>query len=612
MQEGRVVAYASRQLRKHELNYPTHDLELAAVVHALKIWRHYLIGHKSDIYTDHKSLKYIFTQSDLNLRQRRWLELIKDYDLEVHYHPGKANVVADALSRRSYSEPRTTPITDELTVEFKQLNLGIVLNAMEIEITPTLEQEIRKGQLEDEKLKEIADNVVIGKSPGFRLDEDGTLWFGKRICVPEIKAIRDAILREAHESAYSIHPGSTKMYQDLKEKYWWVGMKKEVAEYVAICDICQRVKAEHQRPAGLLQPMKIPEWKWEEVGMDFIVGLPHTKSGYDSIWVIVDRLTKVAHFLPVKTTYRGPTLAELYMERIVCLHGVPKKIVSDRGTQFTSHFWEQVHTSLGTKLNFSTAYHPQTDGQTERINQILEDMLRACALQYGTSWDKSLPYAEFSYNNSYQQSLKMAPFEALYGRKCRTPLFWNQTGETQVFGPDVLRDAEEHVRKIRENLRVAQSRQKSYADNRRRDLAFEVGDYVYLKVSPMRSVKRFNMKGKLAPRYVGPFRVLNRRGEVAYQLELPESLSGVHDVFHVSQLKKCLRVPEEQIPLEELKVGEDLTYEEFPVQILETSQRVTRSRVIKMCKVQWSRYSKEEATWEREEDLRKDYPQLFE
>jgi hypothetical protein len=529
MQEGRVVAYASRQLRKHELNYPTHDLELAAVVHALKIWRHYLIGHKSDIYTDHKSLKYIFTQSDLNLRQRRWLELIKDYDLEVHYHPGKANVVADALSRRSYSEPRTTPITDELTVEFKQLNLGIVLNAMEIEITPTLEQEIRKGQLEDEKLKEIADNVVIGKSPGFRLDEDGTLWFGKRICVPEIKAIRDAILREAHESAYSIHPGSTKMYQDLKEKYWWVGMKKEVAEYVAICDICQRVKAEHQRPAGLLQPMKIPEWKWEEVGMDFIVGLPRTKSGYDSIWVIVDRLTKVAHFLPVKTTYRGPTLAELYMERIVCLHGVPKKIVSDRGTQFTSHFWEQVHTSLGTKLNFSTAYHPQTDGQTERINQILEDMLRACALQYGTSWDKSLPYAEFSYNNSYQQSLKMAPFEALYGRKCRTPLFWNQTGETQVFGPDVLRDAEEHVRKIRENLRVAQSRQKSYADNRRRDLAFEVGDYVYLKVSPMRSVKRFNMKGKLAPRYVGPFRVLNRRGEVAYQLELPESLSGVHE-----------------------------------------------------------------------------------
>jgi transposase InsO family protein len=182
----------------------------------------------------------------------------------------------------------------------------------------------------------------------------------------------------------------------------------------------------------------------------------------------VDRLTKVAHFIPVKTKYNGPKLAKLYIEKIVCLHGVPKKIVSDRGSQFISHFWKAVHESLGTKLNFSTAYHPQTDGQTERINHILEDMLRACALQYGTSWDKSLSYAEFSYNNSYQQSLKMAPFEALYGRKCRTPLFWNQTGETQVFGTDVLRNAKRQVRVIRDNLRVAQSRQKSYVDTRRR------------------------------------------------------------------------------------------------------------------------------------------------
>jgi hypothetical protein len=206
----------------------------------------------------------------------------------------------------------------------------------------------------------------------------------------------------------------------------------------------------------------------------------------------------------------------------------------------------------------------------------------------------------------------MAPFEALYGRKCRTPLFWNQTGETQVFGPDVLRNAEEQVRMIRDNLRVAQSRQKSYADTRRRELSFQVGDYVYLKVSPMRNVRRFNMKGKLAPRYVGPFKILERRGEVAYQLELPESLAGVHDVFHVSQLKKCLRVPEEQIPLEELTVKEDLTYEEYPVKILETAERVTRSRTIKMCRVQWNRYSEDESTWEREEDLRKSYPQLFE
>jgi transposase InsO family protein len=226
----------------------------------------------------------------------------------------------------------------------------------------------------------------------------------------------------------------------------------------------------------------VPEWKWEEIALDFIVGLPRTQSSYDSISVIVDRLTKLAHFIPVKATYSGPQLTELYMSRIVCLHVVPKKIVSDRGTQFTSKFWERLHETLYTQLRFSSAYHPQTDGQTERVNQILEDMLRSCALQYGRSWDKSLPYAEFSYNNSYQESLKIALLEMLYGRRCQTPLFWNETGEQKVFGPDILQEAEKQVRKVRENLRVAQSRQKSYANHRRRELSFKVGDFVYLKV----------------------------------------------------------------------------------------------------------------------------------
>jgi len=378
-----------------------------------------------------------------------------------------------------------------------------------------------------------------------------------------------------------------------------------------LCEVCQRVKVEHQRPADLLQPLKVTEWKWEEIGMDFIVGLPCTRDSYDSIWVIVDRLTKAAHFIPVKTTYTEAKLAELYMSRIVCLHGLPKKIVSDRGTQFTSCFWQKLHESMGTKLNFSSAYHPQTDGQTERTNQVLEDMLRACSLKHGCSWDKSLPYAEFSYNNSYQASLKMAPFEALYGRKCRTPLYWSQTGESQVFGPEILQEAERQVQIIWDNLRTAQSLQKSYADTRRRELTFEVGDYVYLKVSPIRGLRRFKVKGKLSPRYIGPFQILERKGEVAYQLELPERLSDVHDVFHVSQLKKCLRVPEEQLPLEELNVQDDLTYSEHPVKILETSQRITRSKIIKMCKVQWSHHSEDEATWEREDELMAEFPQLF-
>ena len=205
-------------------------------------------------------------------------------------------------------------------------------------------------------------------------------------------------------------------------------------------------------------PLSIPVWKWDKLGMDFITGLPRTRSGYDSIWVVVDRLTKVAHFIPVKTTYTSAKLAKIYMTRIVCLHGVPRTIVSDRGTQFTSKFWNQLHETLGTRLELSTAFHPQTDGQTERVNQILEDMLRDCALDYGSSWDDNLPYAEFSYNNSYQASLKMAPFEALYGRRCRTPLLWDEVADRQLFGPDLIKESEEKVKLICDRLKVAQSR----------------------------------------------------------------------------------------------------------------------------------------------------------
>ncbi|WVZ97228.1 hypothetical protein U9M48_042778, partial [Paspalum notatum var. saurae] len=581
MQEGKVIAYASRQLRKYEVNYPTHDLEVAAVVHALKIWHHYLFGQRCEIYTDHKSLKYIFTQNELNMRQRRWLELIKDYDMEIHYHPGKANVVADALSRKSYANMALGfQMPYELCEEFERLSLGFLhhTTAAAFEAKPTLEQEIWEHQKDDEKLQEIRELLKIGKAPHFREGEHGTLWYKNRICVPNVDNIRKLILSEAHDAVYSIHPGSTNIYYDLKERFWWYGMKRVVAEYIAICDTCQRVKAEHQRLA---------EWKWEKITMDFIVGLPRTQKGYNSIWVVVDRLTKVAHFIPVNTTYSGAKLAELYISRIVYMHDVPKRSISDRGSQFTSHFWEQLHDSLDTKLRFST-----TDGQTERTNQILEDMLRACATHY-------------------QASLKKSSFEALYCKRCRMPLFWNQTGEKQVFGPDIIQDAEQQLRIVRENLRVAQFRQRSYADVRRRDLSFKVDDHVYLKVSPMRGICRFNMKGKLAPRYIGLFKILERKGEVAYRLELLPSLLGMHDVFHLSQLKKCLRVPEEQALLEGLEVQEDLTYIEHPMKILDTSERVARNKSIKMCRVYWSHRTETEATWEREDELKAAYPALF-
>jgi hypothetical protein len=308
MQEGHVISYASHQLRKHELNYPTHDLEPEAVLHVLNIWRHYIMGIKCQVYTDHKSLKYIFTQKDLNLRQRRWLELIKDYDLEIHYHPCKANLVADALSRKEHVHAAIVPqLPDEIVEDFRRLNLGIVAHTegVTIDVEPTLEQEIRKGQIGDAKIQEIKDLIMKGRGPEFTEDVQGIVWFKNCICVPDIDSLCETILKEAHDSDYSIHPGSTKMYQDLKQKYWWYGLKRDVAAHVAMCDVCQRVKAEHQGPAGPLHLLKIPEWKWEEIGMDFIIGLPRTPKRYDSIWVIVDRLTKVAHFIHVKTTYKG-------------------------------------------------------------------------------------------------------------------------------------------------------------------------------------------------------------------------------------------------------------------------------------------------------------------
>ncbi|WVZ52029.1 hypothetical protein U9M48_003124 [Paspalum notatum var. saurae] len=268
-------------------------------------------------------------------------------------------------------------------------------------------------------------------------------------------------------------------------------------------------------------------------------------------------------------------------------------ITSDRGSLFVSRFWEQLQIALGTNLIHSSAYHPQTSGQVERVNQILEDMLRACALTYSTKWDECLPLAEFAYNNSYQKSLKMAPFEALYGRRCITPLNRSEPGERITFGPNLVTQAKGH---------------KSYSDKRRRPLTFEERDHVYLRVSPMKGVHWFGVKGKLAPRYVGPFKITERCESVAYQLELPPHLAAVHDVFHVSQLKRCLRVPEEVVDTSQILVEPDLTYEEQPIMILDQKQRSTRQRTINFYEVQWSNHFEEEATWEQEEFLQTKYP----
>nr|GEV29437.1 putative reverse transcriptase domain-containing protein [Tanacetum cinerariifolium] len=455
MQREKVTAYASRQLRTHKENYTTHDLELGAVVFAL-----------------------------------RWIELLSDYDCEIRYHPGKANVVADALSRKE-KEP-------------------IRVRALVMTVHPSLHEQIRNAQSKAMEKKNVeAENL-------------------------------DRLIKQIFE----IHPDGTRYHdKHLNQLYWWPNMKADITT-------CAKVNAEHQKPSGLLQQPKIPFYKWERITMDFIVGLPRTPSGYDSIWVIVDRLTKSAHFLPVKTMDNMEKLTKLYLKEIGCRHGVPISIISDRDSKFTSRFWRSLQEALGTRLDMSTAYHPKTDGQSERTIQTLEDMLRACVINFGGSWDRHFPLVEFSYNNSYHVSIKASPFEALYGRKC--------------------------------------SHHKSYADVRRRPLEFNVGDKVMLKVSPWKGVIHFGKHGKLILRFIGPFKILERVSPVAYKLELPRELQGIHNTFHISNLKKCLSYESLIIPLDEVQLDDKLHFIKKPSEIMDRKVKRLRQSRIPIVKVRWN------------------------
>ncbi|GJW57485.1 putative reverse transcriptase domain-containing protein [Tanacetum coccineum] len=431
-----VIAYASRQLKIHEKNYTTHDLELGAIVFALKMWRHYLYGMKSIIYTDHKSLQHIFNQKELNMRQRRWIELFNDYECEIRYHHCKVNVVADALRRKERAF----------------------------------------------KLDNVLAERLHGLDQQMEMKEDKSLYFMDRIWVPLVGDVRMVILNEAHKSKYSMHLGADKMYYDLRDMYWWLGMKRDIAIYVSKCLTCANVKAEHQRPSGSLQQPEIPEWKWDKITMDLITKLPMSGSRHDAIWVIVDKLTKSAHFLAIHEDFNTEKLARLYIDEIVARHGI---------------------------------------------------------------------------------------------------------GEGSFIGPELVLEITDKVVLIKEKLKAARDRQKSYANKRRKPLEFEVGDQELLKVSPWKGVVRFGKKGKLASRYVGPFEILERIGFVAYRLRLPEELSNVHDTFHVSNLKKCLADANLHVPLDEIKVDKTLRFVEEPIEIMDREIKKLKHRKIALVKVKW-------------------------
>ncbi|KAJ9542106.1 hypothetical protein OSB04_028612 [Centaurea solstitialis] len=576
LQNGHPIAFYSQVLGPRNRLKPIYEKELMAIVFAVRKWRHYLLGRHFIIRTDQRSLKYLMEQREVGMEYQKWLSKILGYDFEIQYKPGAANRVADALSREF-------SVGKEFGAMVSSWN--IAMEDLEKEITADSFIQRLKQDIEVEAKEHVGYTVTQGR-----------LMYKDRLVIPHNSSFIPKLLQEYHDSASGGHSGEFKTYQRLASEWFWVGMRRAVHEYVQKCEICQQQKAVNTRPSGLLQPLPIPSQVWDDLTMDFIEGLPRSK-GVDTILVVVDRLTKFAHFIGLCHPYTAPSVAAVFVKEIVRLHGFPSTIISDRDKVFMSKFWQELFTLQGTKLLRSTAYHPQTDGQSEIVNKSVETYLRCFIHGNARNWAKWLPWAEFWYNTSYHTSSKCTPFKALYGRDPPRLLRF-QVGSTGVSSvEEQLLERDAMLDELKGYLLRAQQHMKITADKSRRPVKFQVGDMVYLKLQPYRqqSVARRPFQ-KLAARFYGPFEVQECIGSVAYKLKLPTS-SRIHPVFHVSQLKPaigtqpvCATIPP--------NINADMEWEVEPESLLGVRTNRADDGIRTEVLMKWKHLPEFESTWE--------------
>ncbi|SAM05196.1 hypothetical protein [Absidia glauca] len=549
------IAFYSRKMLPAEVNYDVYDKEMLAIIDSFKQWRHYLEGavHQTIVLTDHRNLEYFMTAKKLNRRQARWAIELSTFNFVIQYRPGTKNTKADALSRRSDLAFQGGDTTDKQPIKAilrpDQFVVAATATTM-ITVNPDqdLRDEIKRQADHDAKYKEIVDTIPNDSSmetKGYRIDNDGLVLYQDRVYLPDDDHLKLRIMEHHHDSPMAGHYGRAKTMDLVSRNYFFPGMRKYINRYIANCPTCIRGKPSRQAPAGHLRSLDIPDKPWSSISMDFIVGLP-VSNGYDCIWVVVDRFTKMSHFVPCNDTITAEGLASLFITHIFRLHGLPKDIVSDRGALFTSKFWQELTRRLHIKTNLSTAFHPQSDGQTERINSTLEQYLRMYTNYQQDDWCELLPLAEFSYNNAVQSSTQCSPFYANQGNHPRsnfTPVV-NQDESVPAVGT-LVRNIDSIQEFLKEELKSAQQQQQHYYNQHHRPTPeYQVGSQVYLSTKNHKTKRPCT---KLDHKKIGPFKIVARVGSHAYKLDLPASIQ-IHPVVHASMLTPATNDKLQDIP----------------------------------------------------------------